>query len=165
MIRKFGLMFLLTSSCLLQAMDNADYNSTNNSGCVKKAVIVSLIENQYNQEGCGICGKEGGDIFWFSPKSRTAHSACSNLLKNIEEDTSKKMNKMFDQYESIERRGLYHTSHKYLAGEVQEQCGNFTILEYFNEHGEDKVKSLFDNATVLAVYSTVREQRIGQQNF
>jgi hypothetical protein len=37
---------------------------------------------QYKIEGCGICHKKGGDVFWWSEYSRNAHQACFDLIKD-----------------------------------------------------------------------------------
>ncbi len=58
---------------------------------VGKAEIKELISAIYQVEGCGICGKPGGEIFWFSPTSRGAHTVCYEKIRPAEENLRNKI--------------------------------------------------------------------------
>lgn len=60
-----------------------------------KNILQNHVRNVYYGEGCGICEREGADVFWFNPKSRRAHKACFELVKELEDDVCEQIKRAF----------------------------------------------------------------------
>jgi len=110
--------------------------------------IVNLIEAMYDKEGCGICGKRGAEVVWFSSNSGGAHKACYNQIKAIEILVGEKIEERFP--DSRFNRNLAREA---ANTAVQNHLKNVTIKQYLDEHGAKKLKKIFDTIGVAAVNS------------
>lgn len=48
-----------------------------------KDTLAAGVSNIYALEGCGICEKDGAEVFWFSPHSRCAHAKCIKMIEAL----------------------------------------------------------------------------------
>lgn len=99
----------------------------------------ALMERLY-QEGCGICLKPGGKLFWFSPFSRLAHEKCVHKINASESELVQKITDVAEN-----NFALFNMAHTEAIREVQQHCGEGSIDDYFDTHGEEAMKELFNN--------------------
>ena len=112
-----------------------------------KEALVSMITNMYNSEGCGVCEKEGAEVFWFSPYSRCAHARC---FKIIEPATSTLYLTIDDLFNGA-KHGEHNDAHIKAIKAVRSACGSDTIMSYLEKNGLDALKNLFNTVGVKAV--------------
>jgi hypothetical protein len=106
-----------------------------------KAELVSMMTNMYNSEGCGICQKPGGEVFWFSPYSRCAHAKCFELIKTSESDLIKIIDGLFKNTEDY---GEKNSAHIKAIKAVRAACNSETIMSYLEKNGVDALTRLFN---------------------
>lgn len=118
---------------------------------LNRSVAKRLTSGLYQVEGCGICekfgDKAGGNVWWFSPFSRTAHAVCVEKIKPIEA----RVVALIDQAAKEKEDRAY--AHMAAIGAVKKELGHVTIETYLDTHGAAKLKSIFDRAGEGAAFS------------
>jgi hypothetical protein len=109
-----------------------------------KEALCSRVRSMYDSEGCGICECAGADVFWFNHKSRCAHGACFELIKDLECDIWAEIEKAFGD------NGDRNFAHVEVARAVRNACG-CTLLEYRKKNGAEALKHLFDTVGLEAL--------------
>jgi len=105
-----------------------------------------FVHSIYHAEGCGICGKEGAEVFWFNPHSRCAHRECYDFLSPALEGAYAVLDEVFGDDNSRK-----NDAHHKLVRLVLSQIGQQTILECANKSGIDYLKKLFNQNTRQAI--------------
>lgn len=109
--------------------------------------LVAKILERYRAEGCGICEKEGAEVWWFSHFSRCAHSVCFGTIKNIEADLMNKIGLVF------KNNSDRHMAHIRAVQAVKKEIGNVSLKTYVETQGANKLKSLFDSVGRMAAFA------------
>lgn len=60
-----------------------------------REALHSFVLNMYQSEGCGVCEKEGAEVFWFSPYSRCAHAKCFKQIEAAESTLYQTIDSLF----------------------------------------------------------------------
>ncbi len=109
---------------------------------------VYMIQDMYNSEGCGICEKEGAEVFWFSPYSRCAHAKCLTMIQVAE---SALMQKIDDVFKKSTNPGKRNDAHIHAIQAVRAACGQDTILAYLEKKGSTALTNLLITVGIEAV--------------
>jgi hypothetical protein len=119
-----------------------------------KKALIDLTRAMYEAEGCGICGKSGGSIWWTSPQGRCVHQACYTFISNAEDALYEFMESAADH-----DNGTINFAHADVVKAVQKACGRLTILEYAKQNGLGALKKLFDTVGKEAFLQYVEEAK------
>lgn len=110
--------------------------------------LVSMMQDMYNSEGCGICEKEGAEVFWFSPYSRCAHAKCFKMIDVAE---SALIQNIDDTFKKSTNPGKRNNAHIHAIQAVRAACGQDTILAYLEKNGSTALTNLFNTVGIEAV--------------
>jgi len=112
-----------------------------------KVALISEAKNMYASEGCGICEKKGGgEVFWFSPYSRTAHAKCDKMIEGAEETLDKIVEELFKHTRHGEKTSAYSRARK----AVRIACGSETIRSFFEKNGVKALSNLYNTVGIEA---------------
>lgn len=105
-------------------------------------------------QGCGVCEKEGGEVFWFSPYSNCAHHRCFGIISSLDISLVDAIAKLFkDAVEPAEqdevRRFRYEARREALTA-IREACRPDTILTFHEKYGGDALKTIFRTSGIPA---------------
>ena len=104
--------------------------------------LKNLVKSMYDAEGCGICGKEGAEVCWYSPKSRCAHKLCYDLIEPAVKNAYQRIDEYCGNTRDYRKQNDLHTK---LMGRIQTfECLELSLLDYLKKHGEEKLKKAFD---------------------
>ncbi len=111
----------------------------------------------YNYAGCGICEKNGAQVYWFSPFSRCAHAKCVKMIEPAETLLSQTINRLFKESETYE---IQNEAHYRAIEAIKAHCGSDSLMEYLEKNGLAALTHLFDNDGVRAVEKYAKLRRV-----
>ena len=114
------------------------------SSIVDIGVIKADQKRMYETEGCGICEKQGAEVFWFSRFSRCAHTVCFKDIENIEADLIAKIETIFDDTSD---RNMAHIR---AVEAVKKVLGPVSIKTFLETEGATKLKLKFNSVGQIA---------------
>ena len=113
-----------------------------------RTVIAQIAIAQIQKGGCGICTKEGGEIWFPNPKNNCAHESCWESLKPVGRDALKKINENCDITHGYQEQ---NNMCRNLITEVLSKCNGKTLLEYLNEFDKENLKKIFDDSVITVI--------------
>jgi len=102
--------------------------------------------NPSNLALCGICEKQGAEIFWYSPLSQYAHERCVKMIEPSERILHQVVGDLYN------KRGFVPQIEAHIRAiqAVRQACGNDTIYSYFMRNGENALAHLFNTIGIRA---------------
>lgn len=109
-----------------------------------RGALIARIMGKLQAEGCGVCEKSGGDVFWFSLGSHCAHSVCYSEIKAIEADLIATIGSIFKE------NGDRNMAHLAAIRAVKKELGSVSIKKFLEKNGAERLKSIFDSVGIAA---------------
>lgn len=110
-----------------------------------KQAIDKLTYRTLRESGCGVCEKEGGDVFWPNHKSSVAHQHCFQRIKEIQLRLVKHIQEMYHHMPAIEKTIAYRRA----IHAVRITCRE-PLIVFLDKHGKEELSKVFDTAGISA---------------
>lgn len=104
-----------------------------------KQSIDQLTYRILKESGCGICEKEGGDVYWPNHRSKVAHNQC---YLRIKESQAKLIQQIIEMYRYMTRSDMA-AAHSRAIRAVRVVCKT-PLIVYFEKNGKEEMTKLFD---------------------
>jgi len=101
--------------------------------------------NVNHSQNCGVCEKEGGEVFWPNHKSRVAHRICFLRIDPIQAKLIKEILDLFDSFPNLEK----DRAHARAVTAVRVACKT-TLLEFLEKNGTEALKKIFNTIGIRA---------------
>lgn len=108
------------------------------------------ISDPYQTKKCGICEKEGGEVFWPNHASRFAHRICFLRISPIQAELIKEILELFDSAPNLEK----NRAHARAVKAVRIACKT-TLLEFLEKNGSESLKKIFNTIGLRAAFPKV----------
>ena len=113
----------------------------------ERNLVSDLIQNHYNYQKCGVCEKEGADVYWNNPISKGAHRKCFEKIWPTETELVRTIDDLFKHDQDYRINTKAHIA---AVRAVKEKCGDGPIITYIEKNGEKAITHLFNTVGVQA---------------